>query len=184
MTSDLEEKYSKEVVPVLRAKFGYKSIMAVPRIEKAVINIGVGRLREEKERSEVEKYLALITGQKPAPRQAKKAIASFRTRQGMVIGYQVTVRGRRMYDFLSRLVKIALPRTRDFQGLQERSFDRNGNLTIGIREHIVFPEMIGEDYRLLFGLEVTVATTAKKREESIALLKLMGFPIQNPESRV
>ena len=176
---DMYEKYKKEAVPAMRKNFGYKNIMSVPIIKKVVINVGVGRVRDEKERSEIMKYVALITGQKPSSRPAKKAIAAFKTRKGLVIGYQVTMRGRRMYDFLSRLVHAALPRTRDFKGLEEKSFDAAGNLTIGIKEHIVFPEMIGEDYRVLFGLEVTVVTTAKRREEGIELLKLMGFPIRH-----
>ena len=173
-----EEKYKNKVVPAMRTKFGYKNIMAIPRVWKVVVNCGVGKIREEKERDELQKFLALITGQKPAPRAAKKAIASFKTRQGLVIGYQVTLRGKRMYDFLSRLVNIALPRTRDFRGIDPKSFDPKGNLTIGIKEHIVFPEMIGEDYRFLFGFEATVVTSAKKREEGIELLRLLGFPIK------
>ncbi len=174
----LEEKYKNKVVPAMRAKFGYKNIMAIPRVRKVVVNCGVGKIREEKDQGGIQKFLALITGQKPAPRAAKKAIASFKTRQGLVIGYQVTLRGKRMYDFLSRLVNIALPRTRDFRGLDLKSFDPKGNLTIGIKEHIVFPEMIGEDYRFLFGFEATVVTSAKKREEGIELLRLLGFPMQ------
>ena len=142
------------------------------------MNCGVGRIRDEKDRTEIQKYLALITGQKAAPRAAKKAIASFKTREGLVIGYQVTLRGKRMFDFLTRLVSIALPRTRDFRGLDESSFDKKGNLTIGVKEHIVFPEMIGEDYRFLFGLEITVVTTARTRAEGIELLRLSGFPIK------
>ena len=177
-TSILEEKYRKDVVPAMRARFGYGTPMAVPRIQKMVVNIGVGRMREEKDRAEVQKYLALITGQKPEPRQARQAIAAFKTREGLVIGYRVTLRGRRMYDFAKRLIGIALPRTRDFRGLETTAFDARGNVTIGIREHIVFPEMIGEDYRVLFGCEVTVVTTATRREEGIELLKLMGFPLQ------
>lgn len=176
--STLQEKYKKEVIPAMQAKFGYKNIMSVPKIEKVVINAGVGRIRDEKQHEDIRKYLALISGQKPAPRPAKKAIASFKTRQGLVIGYQVTLRGRRMYDFLSRLINIAFPRTRDFRGIDPKSFDLQGNLTIGVKEHIVFPELVGEDYRFLFGFEITVATDAKKREEGIELLKLMGFPIK------
>lgn len=182
MTIGMQEKYTKSAVPALRAAFGYKNAMAVPRIAKIVVNIGVGKLREEKDRAEIQKYLALITGQKGAPRAAKKAIAAFKTREGLVIGYQVTIRGPRMYDFLSRLVDIALPRTRDFQGLSEKSFDDSGNLTIGVREHIVFPEMIGEDYRLLFGMEITVVTTAETRKEGMALLRAMGFPLKAKEA--
>ncbi len=181
---DTRALYKKKALPGLKEKFGYRNAMAAPRIEKAVVNIGIGRTREEKERTEIEKYAAMITGQKPSARPAKKAIAAFKTRKGLIVGLQVTLRGARMDDFLSRLVSVALPRTRDFRGLDEKSFDRKGNLTIGIREHIVFPEMIGEDYKMLFGMEVTVVTTAKKREEGIALLKLMGFPIRSPESRI
>src|SRR3989344_5982781 len=179
MKQTFEEKYKKEVMPAMQTKFTYGNVMAIPRIEKVVVNCGVGRIRDEKDRTEIQKYLALITGQKPAPRAAKKAIASFKTRQGLVIGYQVTLRGKRMYDFLSRLVAIALPRTRDFRGLDSKSFDPKGNLTIGIKEHIVFPEMIGEDYRFLFGIEVTVVSSAKTREEGIELLRLLGFPIKS-----
>ncbi|MBI2640770.1 MAG: 50S ribosomal protein L5 [Candidatus Sungbacteria bacterium] len=176
--SILQEKYKKEIIPAMQSKFGYKNIMSVPRVVKAVVNVGVGRIRDEKQHEEIRKYLALITGQKSAARPAKKAIASFKTRQGLIVGYRATLRGKRMYDFLSRLINIALPRTRDFKGIETSSFDSKGNLTIGIKEHIVFPEIIGEDYRFLFGLEVTVVTTAKKREEGIELLKLMGFPIR------
>lgn len=183
ISTNMAEKYKREVIPAMQEKFGYKNIMAVPKIVKVVVNSGVGRIRDEKQHEEIRKFLALITGQKPAPRPAKKAIASFKTRQGLIIGYQVTLRGKRMWDFLSRLVNIALPRTRDFRGIDGKSFDPRGNLTIGVKEHIVFPEMIGEDYRFLFGLEVTVVAMAKKREEGVELLRLMGFPIRQ-ESRI
>lgn len=178
MTVSLQEKFKNKAVPAMREKFGYKNIMAVPKIEKVIVNVGVGKIRDEKERVEVIKYLSLITGQKPSPRPARLAIASFKTRKGMVVGYRVTLRGERMRDFLERLINIALPRTRDFHGLDVESFDPKGNLTIGIKEHIVFPEMTGEDYRFLFGLEVTVVTSAKKREEGIELLRCLGFPIK------
>jgi large subunit ribosomal protein L5 len=174
---NIQEKYKKEVMPALKKRFGYPNVMAIPKIEKVVVHVGVGRMRDEKQQAEVQKYLMLITGQKSAPRPAKKAIASFKTRKGLIIGYQVTLRGKRMYDFLSRLVDVGLPRTRDFRGIDEKSFDQKGNLTIGIKEHIIFPEMMGEDYHLLFGFEVTVVTTASKREEGVELLKLMGFPL-------
>ncbi|MDP3725828.1 MAG: 50S ribosomal protein L5, partial [bacterium] len=174
----ISEIYKKNVIPAMREKFGYKNVMAVPKVEKVVVNMGIGRLHDDKEREEVKKFLRLITGQEPSSRPAKKAIAAFKTREGLVIGYQVTLRGKRMEDFISRLVNIALPRTRDFRGLSASAFDNRGNLTIGVKEYIVFPEMIGEDYRFLFGFEATVVTTTKKRDEGIELLKLLGFPIK------
>jgi len=175
----LQEKYRKEVIPAMQREFGYRNALAVPRMEKAVVNVGVGRLREEKQHDLVRKILALITGQKPAARTAKKAIAAFKTRRGLVVGYQVTLRGRRMWEFLERLIAIAIPRQRDFHGIDPRSFDGRGNLTLGFREYIVFPELAGEDIPFLFGLEVTVVTTARRREEGIALLKLLGVPIRS-----
>lgn len=175
---NLQEKYKKEVITAMRKGFGYKNVMAVPRIAKVVVNTGVGRIRDEKQLEEIRRTLALITGQKPASRPAKKAIAAFKTRKGLLVGYQVTLRGRRMWDFITRLVAIAIPRQRDFRGLDPKSFDRRGNLTIGLKEHIVFPEMIGEDVRFIFGLEVTIVTTAKRREEGTDLLRLLGFPIK------
>lgn len=178
---NLQEKYQKEVLPVLRKNFGFANAMAAPRITKVVVHTGVGKIRDDKDQQEIRKFLTLMTGQTPAARAAKKAIAAFKTRKGLVIGYQVTLRGKRMYDFLSRLIDIALPRTRDFRGLKATAFDSRGNLTIGIREHIVFPEMIGEDYRLLFGMEVTVVTTSKRREHGVALLTMMGFPLEVQE---
>lgn len=174
----LQEKYKKEILPALGKEFGYSNVMASPRIEKAVVNIGVGRIRDEKQLETIRRVLALITGQKPAARPAKKAIAAFKTRRGLIVGYQVTLRGARMWDFLTRLISIAIPRQRDFRGLDPKAFDEKGNLTIGFREHIVFPEMIGEDVPFIFGLEVTIVTTAASRDEGIKLLKLIGFPIQ------
>ena len=176
--NDLQKKYVKEIRSVLQNKFGYQNAMSTPKIEKVVVNVGVGRFRDEKQLEEICKFMALITGQQVAKRPAKKAIASFKTRPGMTVGFKVTMRGHRMYDFISRLVNIALPRTRDFQGISVQAFDAKGNLTIGIKEHIVFPELIGEDYRFLFGFEVTVVTTARRREEGVELLRLTGFPIK------
>lgn len=178
MSIKLAEHYKTHVIPVLAKQFGYKNLMAVPKIVKVVINVGTGRIRDEKQLEALEKQFAMIAGQKPLPRKAKKAIASFKTRIGMVIGYAVTLRGRRMYEFLERLIYVALPRTRDFHGIPITSFDGRGNLTIGAKEHIVFPEMIGEDVRSIFGLEATVVTTARSREEGIALLRELGFPLQ------
>lgn len=183
MSSSLQEKYIKEVIPAMRAEFGYTSVMAVPRVEKVTINVGVGKIKDEKQMQEIARVLALVTGQKASPRPAKKAIASFKTRKGQIIGYSVTLRGKRMFDFLGRFVGVALPRGRDFRGISEKSFDRAGNLTIGIREHIVFPEMLNEDVKFIFGMEITVTTTAKKKEEGISLLKRMGFPIKTTNNQ-
>ncbi|OHA06935.1 MAG: 50S ribosomal protein L5 [Candidatus Sungbacteria bacterium RIFCSPLOWO2_01_FULL_47_10] len=176
--SNLQEKYKKEVVPKMMKQFGWKNLMRVPKVVKVVINTGVGRVKDEKQLEEVVKMLTLVAGQKPSPRSARVAISSFKTRIGQLVGYAVTLRGRRMYDFVERLIHSALPRERDFRGIDPKSFDHAGNLTLGLKEHIVFPEIIGEDYRFLFGFEVTVVTNAKKREEGIELLRMMGFPIK------
>ena len=179
--SRLLVKYHKEVVPAMREKFGYKSIMAVPRIEKVVINVGFGRRAVVKETAAIEKIekdLAKLTGQKPAVRKAKKSISGFKVRQGMEIGAMVTLRGKRMYDFIDRLVSIALPRSRDFHGLDPKSLDKQGSLSVGIKEHSIFPEITYESLKDIFGLEISVVTTAKRREEGMELLKLMGFPIR------
>ena len=175
----LKEKYNKEVMPKMTEKFGYKTPMAVPKILKVVVNSGIGKLRENKDVVEaLERHLTLIVGQKLSPRPARLAVASYKTRKGMIIGYKATLRGNRMYDFLERLISLAIPRTRDFRGITVKSVDQNGNLTIGIKEHIVFPEMIGEDVRTIFGFEVTVVTNSKTRNEALELFKLLGFPLQ------
>ncbi|KKT41401.1 MAG: 50S ribosomal protein L5 [Candidatus Giovannonibacteria bacterium GW2011_GWA2_44_13b] len=175
----MKEKYNNEVVPKMTKEFGYKSPMAVPRVLKVVVNSGTGKNRDKKDAIEIViKHLALITGQKTSPRPTKKAIASFKTREGMVIGYMATLRGQRMYDFLDRMVNLAIPRMRDFRGIPLRSIDQGGNLSLGMREHIVFPEMIGEDVRSIFGFEVTVVTSAKSKKEAAELFRLLGFPLQ------
>ena len=175
----LKDKYIKEVIPRMKERFGYRNNLAVPKIEKVVVNTGIGQaIKEEKIQEEISRDLALITGQKPACRPAKKAISAFKTRKGMIVGLMVTLRGQRMYDFLERLINIALPRSRDFRGLPEKSVDQNGNLTIGLKEQIIFPEISAEKARNIFGLEVTVVTTARSHEEGVVLLKLMGFPVK------
>lgn len=175
----LQEKYKKEIVPAMKEKFGYKNILAVPKIKKTIVNIGIGNiLKDDKAIELITKHLTTITGQKPVPTLARKAIAGFKTREKMIIGLKVTLRGKRMFDFLSRLINIAIPRTRDFRGLNPKSVDQGGNLTIGIKEHIIFPEISQEDIKRIFGLEVTVVSSAKKREEALELFKLLGFPIK------
>jgi len=159
------------------ADLGYKNTMAVPKIEKVVLNVGVGR-RTEEERGRIVKALELISGQHLAPRPAKKSISSFKLRQGQIVGYAVTLRGKRMNDFMSRFINIALPRTRDFRGVDSNSVDNQGNLTTAIREHIVFPEIAGEDTRTIFGFEVTIVTSARSKKEGVAFFKAMGFPFK------
>ena len=173
------ENYKKKIILTLQKELGVKNILALPKIEKVVINIGLGRtLKDEKFLDIVMRDIALIAGQKPKTTLAKKSIANFKTRKGMVIGATVTLRGQRMYDFISRLINIALPRTRDFRGINVKSLDKNGNLTIGVKEHIIFPEIKGEEVRNIFGFEITVVVKAKNKEKAIALYKAIGFPIK------
>ena len=175
-------RYREEVIPAMREKFGYKSVMAVPKIEKVIVNVGFGRraiLKETAAIEKIEKDLAKLTGQKPAVRIAKKSISGFKLRQGMAVGAMVTLRGKRMYDFIDRLISIALPRSRDFHGLDPKSFDKWGSLSIGIKEQNIFPEITYESLKDIFGLEISVVTTAKFREEGTELLKSMGFPIKS-----
>ena len=175
----LLEKYKKEVIPLMKEKFGYKNNMAVPRIVKVVVNTGIGRaLKDEKIQEAITRDLAMITGQKATPTLARGAISGFKIREGMVVGLKTTLRGKRMYEFLDRLVGGAIPRIRDFRGLSEKFIDKGGNLNIGIKEHIIFPEIANEDVRYIFGLEVAVVTNAKKREEAVELFRLLGFPIK------
>ncbi len=185
MITKLKEKYQKEVIPAMMEKFGYKNALAVPKIDKVVINSGFGRLINTKTSDEGKKFIAnileemaLVCGQKPVLTVAKKSIASFKLREGLKIGAAVTLRGKKMYDFLERLIHITLPRSRDFQGIDQKSFDNTGNLTIGIKEHIIFPEVSPERAKNIFGLEVVVATTSKTKEEGIEFLRLMGFPVK------
>jgi large subunit ribosomal protein L5 len=181
----LKEKYQKEVISLMMQKFGYKSIMAVPKIKKVVINIGIGKILENAEPKKKESIikdissdLALICGQKPVVTQAKRAISGFKLRKGAIVGIKATLRKDRMHDFLGRLINFALPRSRDFKGISQKSIDKKGNLTIGVKEHIVFPEVKPEKAKTIFGLEVTVVTDAKKREEAVELYKLLGFPLK------
>ncbi|MDO8676166.1 MAG: 50S ribosomal protein L5 [Candidatus Azambacteria bacterium] len=168
-----------KIILFLKKELNAKNPMALPRAEKVTVNIGLSRaLKDEKFLEIVMRDLALITGQKPKETLAKKSIANFKTRKGMVIGAMITLRGPRMYDFMSRLVNIALPRTHDFRGINAKSLDKKGNLTIGVKEHIVFPEISGEEVRNIFGFEITITVKAKNKEEALALYKAIGFPIK------
>jgi large subunit ribosomal protein L5 len=175
----LQELYKKEIIPKLKEKFGYKNNLAVPKLVKAVVNVGCGRHTKEKSYIDnIVSGLSRITGQKPVLTKARKSISSFKIREGMVVGVCVTLRKQRMYDFVEKLIHVSFPRVRDFRGISEKSVDNSGNLTIGLREHLAFPEIMADEVENIFGLEVSLATTAKTREEALALFKMMGFPFK------
>ncbi len=175
----LLERYRKEVAPALQQMFGYKNVMEIPRIEKVVVNVGLGEaLQNAKALDNMSRDLAMITGQKPLVTRARKSIATFKLRKGNPIGLKVTLRGRRMYDFLDRLFNVALPRVRDFRGVSPDAFDGRGNYTLGIREHLIFPEVDYDKVDRVRGLEVTIVTTAETDEEARELLRLLGMPFR------
>lgn len=175
----LQTLYKEEIVPQLQEEFGYDNIMAVPRLEKIVINSGVGEAVEnEKVLDKVQNNLATITGQHPIITRSKKSISNFKIREKMPIGCKVSLRNRIMYEFLDRLINLALPRTRDFQGIPDRSFDGRGNYTLGIKEHTIFPEIDTDNVDKVHGMDVTFVTTAETDEEAYRLLKLFGMPFQ------
>ena len=168
----------KNTFKELKDKFNYSNVMQTPRLTKAVISVGVGSLNDKGKIDIIKDRLAKITGQKAAPRVAKKSIAGFKMREGDVVGYQITLRGKMMHAFLDKLVNIALPRTKDFRGLSSTGIDEMGNYTIGIKEHTVFPETADEDLKDIFGFAVTIVTTAKNKEEARALFDNLGFPFK------
>lgn len=177
MAPRLKEKYYKEVVPALMQKFGYKNIMQVPKLGKIVINIGLGEGKDNPKTVEAAANdLMAITGQKPVVRRAKKSIANFKLRKGMPIGCMVTLRGDRMYEFLDKVINLALPRVRDFRGVSDRSFDGRGNYSLGFKEQLVFPEIDYDKVDKIRGLEITIVTSAETDEEAKELLRLLGMP--------
>jgi len=164
----------------LKEKFGYKNDLAVPKILKVVLNVGIGLAKDDPKVAEVaESTLTRISGQKPVSRQAKKSISVFKVRQGMPVGLKVTLRGQRMWDFLTKLVAITLPRVRDFRGLSPSSIDQQGSLNIGFKEHIVFPEIKSDEVEKIHGLEVSVVTSAENQSEGLEIFKLLGFPFKS-----
>jgi large subunit ribosomal protein L5 len=178
--SQLKQRYTTEVVPALKSEFGYTNAMQVPRLEKIVVNIGLGEaLTNAKAVDAAVGDLALITGQRAIVTKAKKSIATFKVREGNPIGAKVTLRGERMWDFLERLTRVALPRIRDFRGVSGKSFDGRGNYTLGMKEQLSFPEVEFDKIDRLRGLEVTIVTTAKSDEESKKLLSMLGMPFAN-----
>ena len=163
----------------LKGAFGYKNSMAVPRIVKVVVSIGTGRVTDKNKITVIIDRLARITGQKVSPRPAKQSIAGFKSREGDIIGYKVTLRGKRANDFLDRFLNIALPRTRDFRGVKESMVDEMGNITIGILEHTIFPETADEELKDIFGLAMTIVTTAQGRDEALGFFKHIGVPFRS-----
>jgi large subunit ribosomal protein L5 len=179
MSARLKEKYVKDVVPALKKEFGYKNVMAVPKIEKVVVNMGLGEATSNAKIVDAgSDELARITGQKPVVRRAKKSIAAFKVRKGMPIGAMVTLRGERMWEFLDRLMTIALPRVRDFKGVSPRGFDGRGNYTLGLRDQLLFPEIDYMKVDKARGMNVSVVTTAKTDEEARKLLQFIGMPFR------
>lgn len=177
--TNFKTTYQTTIAPKVASAFGIKNNMAVPRLIKVVVNVGLTAQNRDPKMPEVAaSVLARITGQKPVPTLAKKSIANFKIRQGMVVGYMVTLRGGRMYDFMERLIRLTLPRVRDFRGIPESGVDKNGNLSIGFREYVAFPEIRSDEVEKLHGLEVTMVTTARNREKGLVLFREMGFPFR------
>lgn len=175
----LYEKYKKEVIPALQEKLGIKNPMLVPKIEKITLNSSTGEaLQNPKILDGIAQDLAAITGQKPVIRRAKKSIAGFKLREGQPIGVSVTLRRKYMYEFFNRLVNVALPRTRDFRGLSRKSFDGRGNYSMGVKEHIIFPEISADKVDKVRGMSITITTSAKKDEHALELLTQLGFPFR------
>lgn len=179
---DLQTRFKKELAPKLKETLGIKSVMAVPRVTRVTINSGIGTYTKthNKDYSNIVENITKISGQKPIVTRAKKAISNFKIKQNEPMGVVVTLRGKRMYDFLNKLVNIVFPRVRDFRGISSRAFDGRGNYNVGFKEHIVFPEISPDDVIKLHGLEVNITTTAKNNKEGYELLKAIGFPFNKP----
>lgn len=175
----LKEKYIKQIIPEMKKRFGFKNDLSAPKIQKVTVNVGLNinqAGKDSKLQELAEDVLTRITGQKPAKRIAKKSISGFKLRQGQLVGLMVTLRGQRMYDFIEKLINITLPRVRDFRGLDKKSLDKSGNLSIGFKEHIVFPEVNINEIERVCGLGIVITVKGKNKEENFGLLKLIGFP--------
>lgn len=177
---DLQLQFKKEIAPKLQKDLGLKNANAVPRLKSITINVGIGSIitKQGKDYDYIVENIKKIAGQKPVVTKARKSISNFKTREGVPVGVMVTLRGRRMYDFFSKLINITLPRVRDFRGLSPRSFDGNGNYSMGFKEHIMFPEINPDDVLHLHGIQVTISTTATSDEQGLALLKAFNFPFK------
>jgi large subunit ribosomal protein L5 len=175
----IKEKYKKVVVAEMKKQFELVNDLEVPKIKKVVVNVGIGKfLKDSAQVEDIVKSMAMITGQKPQMTQSRKSIAGFKIREGLEVGVKTTLRGKRMWDFIERLVGAAMPRVRDFHGIKASAVDKGGNLNIGIKEHLIFPEIFPEQVKNIFSLEVTLVTDAKNKEKGAALFKLLGFPME------
>ncbi|KUK42491.1 50S ribosomal protein L5 [Thermovirga lienii] len=180
MVPRLAEKYKKEITPRLQEKFGYKNVMEVPRIEKVVINVGVGEAKQDYKLMEAAvSELRTITGQQPLIKRAKKSVAGFKVREGMPVGCSVTLRGAKMWEFLDRMISLALPRIKDFRGVSPKAFDGRGNYNLGLKEQLIFPEIDYDKVSRVRGMNITIVTTAKTDEEALSLLKEIGMPFSD-----
>lgn len=176
---ELKKIYREQIIPKLKADFGYKNNMQVPNLKKVVLNVGVGAGIKDADFIEtVENNLTRITGQKTVKTLAKKAISSFKIRQGMVVGVKVTLRGDRMWDFIEKLIKVTLPRVKDFRGISDKGFDGQGNFSLGFKEHLPFPEIKPDEVDRIHGLEISIATSAKNDKEAKSFLEYLGFPFK------
>ena len=177
---NLKELYNKEIIPSLKKEYNYETVMQVPKLEKIVVNMGVGEgAREDKFIDAAVQDLKIITGQKPVVTKARKSIAGFKLREGQTIGAKVTLRNENMYDFMEKLIKVALPRVRDFRGVSKSSFDGHGNYTLGIKEQLIFPEIEYDNVLKIRGMDIVFVTTAKTNKEAESLLKAFGMPFRN-----
>src|SRR3989339_841027 len=175
----LREKYQKEIIPKLQKEFGYANIHSVPNLVSVSLNIGLGKgLKDAKYLETAEKTLERISGQKPVKTKARKSISGFKIREGMIVGQKVTLRGKRMWDFVDKLIMVSLPRVRDFRGLSQKSFDGQGNYSIGFKEHMAFPEVRSDELEVIHGLQVTISTNANSNKEAESLLRHLGLPLR------
>ncbi len=180
--STLKDKYQNQAVPRLKEALGLKNPMQIPRLRKVVVNMGMGIVDQENLKART-RDLSMITGQKPQIRKARKSISNFKLRDGMIVGARVTLRGRRMYEFLDRLINASLPRIRDFRGLPTKSFDKDGNYTFGLKEQIIFPEIDPDRVQQAQGMDITIVTSARNREEALELLKQLGMPFAGSQEK-
>lgn len=178
----IREKYNKQVIPEMKKRFKLGNDFEVPRIKQVVVNVGIGKfIKDANLVNDIFSTLTEITGQKPVMTKSRKSIAGFKTRKGLEVGIKVTLRSKRMWAFIDRLVGAAIPRVRDFHGIKESAVDGNGNFSLGLREQLIFPEILPEKVKTVFGLQVNIATNANDRERGLALFRLLGFPLENKE---